>query len=85
MRERHVCHCRGAGQWTFAAGVEAHRRANSGRSVSFAGALALFLGALVLYAAAKIIVEVLIARGAGPRDADVEPVGCGLRRPSALP
>ena len=39
----------------------AHRRANSGRSVSFAGALALFLGALVLYAAAKIIVEVLIA------------------------
>ena len=40
---------------------EAHRRANSGRSVSFAGALALFLGALVLYAAAKIIVEVLIA------------------------
>lgn len=61
VRERHARHCRGAGQWTFAAGVEAHRRANSGRSVSFAGALALFLGALVLYAAAKIIVEVLIA------------------------
>lgn len=36
VRERHVRHCRGAGQWTFAAGVEAHRRANSGRSVGLA-------------------------------------------------